>query len=77
MKALLVIEGLNISSEEIQNFNKRNTQGFEQISLNSFMFELGESSSLLADLQVFLQNRGTHYSLFYFEKDPIHFKYPK
>lgn len=77
MKALLIIEGLNISSEEMQSFNRRNIQGFEQISLNSFMFDLCESSSLLADLQVYLQNRGTHYSLFYFEKPPVHFKHPK
>lgn len=77
MKALLVINGLNLNDEEIQSLNRRNVQGFERVSLNSFIFDLLESNSFLAELQVFLHSRGNQYSLFYFEKDPVHFKYPK
>jgi len=39
MKALLIINGLNISDEEIKSFNRREISGFERISLNSFIFK--------------------------------------
>lgn len=77
MKALLIINGLNISDEEIKSFNRREISGFERISLNSFIFNLSESSNLLADIQNYLQSRGNKYSILYFEKDPTIFTYLK
>lgn len=76
MKALLIINGFNISDEEMDSFNRTNATGFERVSLNSFLFDLKISAHLLADLQSFLQGRGNHYHIFYLNNDVDYFSYP-
>lgn len=76
MKVLFVVNGKIFTDKEIDHLNIKQLNGFKRVSGSSFIFDVSESASLLADLQNYCHGQYIGYNLFYFDKEPTMFAYP-
>ena len=79
MKALIVIDGQNISDEEIKYFSSSsedNLNSIQRIASNSFLFDLTKSAHTLSKLQGYIDKITNSYHIFYLKDEVDVFKYP-
>lgn len=77
MKALIVINGENISDEKMSYLaDEAALASIQRVAPNSFLFDLTKSAHALAALQGYVNKITNTYHIFYFKDDVDVFKYP-
>lgn len=76
MKVLFVANGKIFTDVEINRINEKQLSGVKRITGSSFMFNVAESASVLADLQHFCHSQQISYNLYYFSEDPVMYTSP-
>lgn len=76
MKALIVINGQNISDEEMKYLSEDSFELIQRIAPNSFLFDLDKSAHVLAKLQGYVDKITNTYHIFYFKEEVDVFKLP-
>lgn len=76
MKALIVINGQNISDEEMKYLSEDSFELIQRIAPNSFFFDLDKSAHVLAKLQGYVDKITNTYHIFYFKDEVDVFKLP-
>lgn len=76
MKVLFVANGKIFTDEEMNYLNKKQLNGVKRMASSSFMFDVSESASVLADLQNYCHGQYISYNLYYFNEEPIMFSSP-
>lgn len=76
MKVLFVANGKIFTDVEMDYVNKKKLTGVKRITGSSFMFDVSESASVLADLQNYCHGQYISYNLYYFNEEPVMFSSP-
>lgn len=76
MKALIIIDGQNVSDEEIKYLSGDSFDSIQRIAPNSFLFDLDKSAHILAKLQGYVDKITNTYHIFYFKDEVDVFKLP-
>lgn len=76
MKVLFVANAKIFTDKEMTHLNRKQLSGFKRISGSSFIFDVSQSASFLANLQNYCHDQYISYNLFYFDKEPVMFSSP-